>query len=1149
MFFSGNLVAEQPESLDKTASVLLTLEGTIEVRTQNSQEWLPGRTNQVLNVGDSLRSGARSRATVRLSDLSVLRVNELTTLDLLPAKQKGGTPFLDFKSGSAYFFNRTKPMDTQFRTPLVVGAIRGTEFNLEAGDGSNRTVVSLIEGEVALNNTQGETTLKSGEQGIVEPGQAPKKTALLEVASIIQWTLYYPAILEPAELNLGTDEKNALSKSLTNYREGDLLAALAAYPNERHPSSDAERIYHAALLLSVGQVKDAEAELGSLSSAAPQAVALRRLVATVKNQALPPTRTPQTATEWLAESYHLQAQSNLGAALQAADAAAKQAPDFGFAWERVAELKFSFRHNAEAKSALERSLQLSPRNAQAHALRGFLLAAENRTSDAIASFDRAIAIDGALGNAWLGRGLCHFRQGDPETGRRDLQVAAASEPNRSELRSYLGKGWYESGNLPHARKELRLAEQMDPNDPTPWLYSAFIDADHNQINEAVEDLEKTKALNNNRSVYRSRLLLDEDQAVRNANLARIYRDAGMPELSVREAARAVDYDYGNYSAHLFLAESYDALRDPKQVNLRYETPWFSELLVANLLAPVGAGSLSQNVSQQDYSRLFEGNYLGFSSGTEYSSRGDWVENASQYGTIDNSSYALDGFYRSQNGNRPNNDVREFDFSGKFKQQLTPADSILIQAQYMNYRSGDVRQNYDNKGVTPGMPSFSRTLRVTEVQDPNVFAGYHHEWSPGVHTLLLFGRLQDHFTQEDPNAPAIITTKNLSGAIQSVSIRPATFDFDSELEAYSGEAQQVFQTTRQTLVVGGRFQKGGVDTHSFFVRSLTNDQRYSLDLERASAYAYYSVRPLEQLELIGGLSYDYLKYPDNSEIPPINNREQDKAQVSPKAGLRWSPFKDTTFRGIYSRSLGGIFYDTSVRLEPTQIAGFNQAFRSILPESVGGLVPGSEFEIGGVAFDQNFKTHTYFSVSGEMLASRGSRTVGTLDAFGPLLLDQPSGVRQTLHFEEKTLTITLNQLVGKQFALGATYRLSEGDLEDRVPAVPAFQSANFSSTANRDVSATLQQLTLYALFNARCGFYSRFESAWYEQSNSGYAVRLGGDDFWQFNAFVGYRFPRRVLAVELGVLNLTDRDYKLNPLNLYAELPRERTLVVSLKLNF
>src|SRR6185436_14634362 len=115
----------------------------------------------------------------------------------------------------------------------------------------------------------------------------------------------------------------------------------------------------------------------------------------------------------------------------------------------------------------------------------------------------------------------------------------------------------------HARKELSLAQKLDPNDPTSWLYMALLDQQENRINEAVEDLEKSKELNDNRSVFRSRLMLDQDEAVRGANLASMYRDDGMFDRSVQEAARAVNYDYANYSAHLFLANSYDALRDPK----------------------------------------------------------------------------------------------------------------------------------------------------------------------------------------------------------------------------------------------------------------------------------------------------------------------------------------------------------------------------------------------------------------------------------------------------------------------------------------------------------------------------------------------------------------------------------------------------------
>ena len=87
--------------------------------------------------------------------------------------------------------------------------------------------------------------------------------------------------------------------------------------------------------------------------------------------------------------------------------------------------------------------------------------------------------------------------------------------------------------------------------------------------------------------------------MRSANLAAIYQDDGMFDLSVREATLGVNEDYSNASSHLFLANSYNALRDPTRINLRYETPWFNELLLANLLAPVGGGPLSQFVSEQE----------------------------------------------------------------------------------------------------------------------------------------------------------------------------------------------------------------------------------------------------------------------------------------------------------------------------------------------------------------------------------------------------------------------------------------------------------------------------------------------------------------------------------------------------------------------
>ena len=174
-------------------------------------------------------------------------------------------------------------------------------------------------------------------------------------------------------------------------------------------------------------------------------MALRQLIAAVKRQPNPAVVRPQLATEFLADSYYEQSRAvpgiSLPAALDSARRAVTNSPDFGFGWERVAELEFSFGHTSRALEALDKSLVLAPRNAQALALKGFLLAAQNHTGEAIGWFDQALAVDSALGNAWLGRGLCRIRRGDTAGGREDLLVAAALEPQRAELRSYLGKAY------------------------------------------------------------------------------------------------------------------------------------------------------------------------------------------------------------------------------------------------------------------------------------------------------------------------------------------------------------------------------------------------------------------------------------------------------------------------------------------------------------------------------------------------------------------------------------------------------------------------------------------------------------------------------------------------------------------------------------
>jgi tetratricopeptide (TPR) repeat protein len=1140
--------AEPAPASEKQTCVLLTAEGKVDVARAGTSDWSAAKTNESLRIGDRVRTGVRSRATLRWSDLSVMRINELSSIEIQPPEKAEGKPKLELKSGASYFFSREKPSEIQFRTPVASGAIRGTEFNLAVAD-DGRTTLSLLDGEVTLANAQGSEILASGEQGTVEPNQSPKKTALLEGINVIQWALYYPAVVDADELGLTADESDALKDSLRAYSNGDLIEALKVYPENREAGSDRERIYYAALLLSVGQAEAAGMELGRLQLPAPAANALRELIAAVKNQPFNGTSEPATASEWLAHSYYRQSQMQLQPALDAARHATEKSPKFAAAWIRVAELEFGFGKTGDALAALDTGLTLSPRNPEGYVLRGFILASKGRRAEALTQFNQAIEIDGALANAWLGRGLLKFYTGHKKEGRDDLQVAAALEPQRAILRSYLGKAFSETHDPKHAEKELGLAQKLDPNDPTAWLYSALLKQEQNRINEGIDDLERSKGLNDNRTLFRSRLLLDEDKAVRGANLASIYRDAGMFDFSVQEAARAVDADYANSSAHLFLANSYDALRDPKLINLRYETPWFSELLVADLLQPTGAGSLSQNVSQQEYSRFFSGDHIGVYSSTEYFSRGDWVQNGSLYGTLDRTDYALDSSYRSENGFRPNNDLEQLDLALRLKQQVTDKDSVFLQVSYFDTDTGDLAQYYDQN-------SASRTLRVTEKQQPSLLVGYHREWSPGNHTLFLFARIDDTLKLGDSD-PSLLFLRTFISPLTgntNVSVQnPALFslDYQSDLTVYSGELQQIWQTHANTFIVGARYQLGTADTSSELDRQLTGvvtDQSVDSDLDRESVYAYDHWQIFDSLRLTGGVSYDRLHFPRNIDTAPVSTQESTTDQWSPKFGILWTPLKNTHLRAAYTRSLGGAFFDTSVRLEPVQINGFNQAFRSLLPESIAGLVPGTRFETWGVGLDQAFpETGTYLTLQGQLLKSDGTRTVGILTNSDPNapVPDSPGSTRQSLDFTEESFSATINQLLSREFSVGARYQITDGNLNGSFSGFPA----SAQTTLNQNVSATLQQVYLYANCYLPCGFFSQFNAVWSSQSNRGYSPAEPGEDFWQLNAYAGYRFLQRRAEVRAGLLNITDQNYKLNPLTLYNELPRERMLALSLKLDF
>jgi tetratricopeptide (TPR) repeat protein len=1111
----GGVVLSRLDGAEAAKHQLLSFAGEVTISRKDSTTWDAASANMFLAAGDRLRTGPNSRADVRLSTRAILPISENSVITLGGDSDAADVSSFELQVGKAFFLGNDKPGRTRARSRSVAGAVRGTEFHMEvAEDGT--TTISLFDGVMDLENAQGKLTLSAGQGAVIEMGKAPELRPLIETSRGVQWYLYYPAIVAREDFGAANDGIEA-------YAKGDLNAAARF---------GGEGILRAATLLSVGQITKAEAALQGIDSEAAEAI--RRLIAAVTQPTNPPARREwKTASGWLAESYRDQAALDLKRALASAEKAISISPKFGAGWIRAAELEFGFGRVDASKKALERGLEFSPLNAQGWALQGFLFAAESKFADAERSFDHAIALDGALGNAWLGRGLVRMRRGERESGYMDLQTAAALDPRRAVVRSYLAKALTEVNEPRAVEQELNRAMNLDPNDPTAWLYSALIRFNNYQLGEAIHDLEESAARNENRAVYRSRMLLDQDAAVRSANLANIYEMADMADVARRESSRAVMFDYANYSAHLNLASSFNAQRDPTRFNLRNETVWFNEHLLASLLAPTDAAPLSQALSANEYSRLFARNRVGFTTSSEVFSSGEVRQVASQFGNFNNFSYALDLDSAWSNGERPNQDLDRIEFYTRAKFAITPSDSLLLLAKIEDYESGDNFQYSDPSDA-------SATFRFREWQTPLALAGYHHEWHPGSHSLLLGGRLQNkqHFTDR---ASMIVSGPAVIGTL------PFEVDARNDFEIYTAEANHILESENHTTIFGGRIQDG-----EFEARSVFNDARSGLPgffggvsrqigdgaFARRSLYLYHTWEIISDLRVTGGLAYDDIVAPLHYRRPPFEPGDTHRNQWSPKAALIYTPAPIFTMRAMAAQSLGGVSYDESVTLEPTQLAGFPQAFRTLISESLVGSVEIPRHDVAGIGFDFKLPTRTYVGIEGVGLKSKVDRRNGYFQLLPGR--GEASGTDRRLRYEEQSARLIVNQTITDELFAQGLYQFTRADLDQAFVNIPAPATFNRESTSRAD----MHRFGASLLYQRPDGWFARGRLTYIRQE----AQPITSDSVPFGDIFIGWRFPKLKGDITFGVLNIGDQNYQLHPLTTYEEFPRERTFYARFRLN-
>ena len=1051
---------------DKIAGKLTSIEGQVTVQSSGQAGWQATALDQSLCEGDTVRTAERSRATVVLANQGVLRIDQNTAMrldNINPAAEEKS--FLSLVKGTLQSFSR-KPRSFEVSTPYLNGSIEGTEFVFRTdAAGSELTV---IEGVVRASNQQGSASVSGGQAALAQPGQSPQTRNVVRPRDAAQWSLYYPPVLAAGS--------------------GEVSPAL------KQAASD----------LSVGRVDEARSAVERAITAgggdAGLAYALRAVINVVQNhndsaladaqQAV--TLSPDSTAAKIAYSYALQAGFRLPEARDVLQQAVTQHPDDALALARLSELQLMLGETAQANTTAQRAAGLAPQLGRAQMTLGFAALAGFDNEAAKAAFSRAISLDSADPLPHLGLGLAQISAGDLEGGRGEIEVAVGLNSNDPLLRAYLGKAYFEEKRTPLDAQQYSIAKELDPLDPTPYLYDGILKQTENDPVGALRDVEKSIELNGNRAVYRSRLLLDSDEAARNVSLARIHADLGFQQLALAEGYSAVNTDPTNSSAHRYLADSYSVLP-------RHEIARVSELLQSQLLnplnlAPVQPRAAESNLllisaggpataSYNEFNSLFKRNQVNTivsgMVGEQQTGSGEAVVG----GTYKNWSYSVGLSHFETDGFRENNDQSD-DIGNVFIQTaVSPDTSLQFEYRHRETENGDLNLLMDE--------SYSTALRGNTESDA-FRGGLRHAFSPAS-TLLasVMYKTDDRSFYDEPIPGSGIWLEER---------RP-------DDKALGTELQYLYRSEKSNITAGvGYFDLDQSVTRDSFSPPFClpppddficfgglNTSTADLSAKHANAYVYSNTRVVADVTLTLGASWDSFDTEDASS--------ESRDQLNPKLGITWEMRTGTTLRAAAFKVLKRSLVSDQT-LEPTQVAGFNQFYDD---------VPATEAKRYGLALDQKFSQQVF-----------GGVEVAKRDLKVPVVYTDltavPVPITSVVHadWQEDSARAYLFMTPSDRLALSLEYQYQRLDR----PFSPVTGVEAIDETEVHKVPLGIRFFLDSAwTFSVKATYVKEY----YDSGFVG-GVTEQDSDFWLADAVVTYRLPQRRGMVALGATNLFDEQF-------------------------
>lgn len=1094
-----------------------SVRGEAILRHPGQKKWHPAVMGKALCPDDTMQVRARSRATLRLINESMLRLDQNTTITIPDAEQnQDGVTLLDLFSGRIHVTSRTsRPFKLRSQSAKV--DLEGTEFLMQVDEDSTKIVI--FEGRVLISNEAGSLTLTDNEAAVVRNNEAPKKTAVINPVDAVHWALYYPTIIDAYQLNeklLAELARPELQASIAHFRQGNFFDALKALDELPDNPRTAQLLnYRAGLQLSVGQVDAAKADIEhalQLEQGNSDAYALKAIIAVVQNDK---TRAlnlaqkaveldPMSATAQLAQSYAQQAHFEIEQALASVQEALKIDTQNALAWARLAELQMSVGNLDLTLESARRAVELNPALAKTQTVLGFAHLLQIDTQSAKAIFSQAIALDQSDPMPRLGLGLALIREDDLEAGRIALEIAVSLDPANSLIRSYLGKAYFEEKRYPLASAQFDLAKTLDPKDPTPWFYDAIQKQTQNRPVEALRDIEKSIELNDNRAVYRSRLLLDQDQAGRGSSLARIYDNLGFAKRALMETAKSLSYDPANHSAHRFLSDAYANIS-------RHEIARVSELLQAQLLQPNNVNPVQPHLAVADlniitntgpavagfneFTPLVERNKAQLVASGIFGSNSTLGDEVVASVLYDRASISVGQFHYDTDGFRPNNDETHNIYNAFIQYAVTPKLNIQTELRTRKTKHGDLLLDFDLREKNGNGDNNFNPYKRRTIDEDVARVGARYAMSPNQDLLVS----SKYVKRLDDN-------RNLSDIVNNA--------------GFQIEAQHLFREKFFNATTGGSIYQFSWDDKT--TPNLPFDE-----IKRENVYTYTNTNFPRNFSTTLGLSYD-------SFTSSIDGTRANK--INPKFGLQWDVIESLRLRFAWFKTTKSHLV-AQQSLEPTQVAGFNQFFDD---------VNGARARRMGIGLDSKASNNLYGGIEASIRNLDVPRSaITTSNAKEHLQAQKERLIRAYVYWSPHAYWAIRGEMQFEKFTRDAADRTIRDNNPIRIQTLSAPLSIEYFHPA---------------------GLFSKFSTTFVQQdltrkidengrTREPAVTNSGVDEFFLLDSVVGFRLPNRRGILSLEARNLLDKKFFYRNINFdqsEAISPRfipERTFFARLTLNF